>query len=136
MPVRACRTTDREAVIALWNRVFPNSTGHNDPEVSLERKVAQRDSLFLVAVSEETLVGTVLGGYDGHRGWIYSLAVDPDRQRNGIGTQLVRHAESALTSVGCPKVNLQVRGDNATVVAFYESLGYRTEERISMGRLL
>jgi ribosomal protein S18 acetylase RimI-like enzyme len=136
MPVRAYRATDRESVIAIWNRVFPDSTGHNDPEASIDRKVAQRDSLFFVAVDEETIIGTVLSGYDGHRGWIYSLAVAPDRQRSGAGTQLVRHVESALAALGCPKVNLQVRADNAAVVAFYESLGYQTEERISLGRLL
>lgn len=82
------------------------------------------------------IVGTFLAGYDGHRGWLYSIAVSLDRQRCGIGTTLVRHAEQVLAERGCPKLNLQVRADNAAVVAFYESLGYQTEERISMGKLL
>ncbi|MEM1293507.1 MAG: GNAT family N-acetyltransferase, partial [Cyanobacteria bacterium P01_H01_bin.162] len=74
-------------------------------------------------------------GYDDHRGWIYSLAVAPELRRCGIGSQLMRHAEHELALLGCPKINLQVRADNAEVVAFYESLGFRAEARISMGKL-
>ncbi|MFT5092281.1 MAG: ribosomal protein S18 acetylase RimI-like enzyme [Porticoccaceae bacterium] len=125
-----------EQVVALWNEVFPGSTGHNDLGESIDRKVAANDGLFFVALDGDAVVGTVLAGYDGHRGWLYSLAVSPDCQRCGIGTKLVRHAEEVLAQRGCPKLNLQVRADNAAVVAFYESLGYQSEERISMGKLL
>ncbi|QDV42155.1 Acetyltransferase YpeA [Stieleria neptunia] len=77
-----------------------------------------------------------MAGYDGHRGWIYSLAVTPTQQRRGIGSTLIRHAEQALSNLDCPKINLQVRSQNDEVVAFYGSLGYDTEQRISMGKRL
>ena len=77
-----------------------------------------------------------MGGYDGHRGWIYSLAVSPEHRRHGVGTRLVRHVEARMSELGCPKVNLQINIDNRDVVAFYESLGYRVEERICMGKVI
>ena len=95
----------------------------------------QRD-LFFVALLDGKLVGTVMGGYDGHRGWVYSLAVTPELRRRGIGTALVRHVERALRERGCPKINLQVLASNAATVAFYEKLGYAVEERVSMGKVL
>lgn len=80
------------------------------------------------------MVGTVLAGYDGHRGWLYAVAVHPSHRRKGVGVQLVRHAEHALTLQGCMKINLQIVSTNASVQAFYESVGYSTEPRISMGK--
>jgi ribosomal protein S18 acetylase RimI-like enzyme len=77
-----------------------------------------------------------MGGYDGHRGWVYSLAVRPDLRRRGVGTALMRHVERALADLGCPKVNLQVLASNAATVAFYRGLGYDVEERLSMGKVL
>jgi hypothetical protein len=77
-----------------------------------------------------------MGGYDGHRGWIYSLAVDPAHRQQKVGTALIRHVERALAEAGSPKINLQVHSANAGAVAFYEKLGYRVEERISMGKVL
>ena len=136
MNIRNYAPADRNQVVSLWDAVFPGSTGHNDPGSSIDRKVASNDGLFFVAADGDAIVGTVLAGYDGHRGWLYSVAVDPGRRRSGIGSQLVRHAEQALAELGCPKMNIQVRADNAAVVAFYESLGFRTEERISMGKLI
>src|SRR5262249_52532966 len=82
------------------------------------------------------LAGTMLAGYDGHRGWLYRVAVRPRHQRHGVGTALVRHAEAELLRLGCPKINLQVRGTNAVVVAFYRKLGYAVEDIINMGRRL
>jgi ribosomal protein S18 acetylase RimI-like enzyme len=78
----------------------------------------------------------VIAGFDGVRGWIYHLAVSPDWRRRGFAKQLVREAERGLQSLGCPKVNLQVRSTNSGVVAFYRSVGYEVEERLSMGRSL
>ena len=75
-----------------------------------------------------------MAGYDGHRGWLYSLAVAPEARRRGLGSQLVVHAQSALAKLGCQKLNLQVRADNGEVAAFYQSLGFDIEERISMGK--
>jgi hypothetical protein len=85
---------------------------------------------------DDKLVGTAMAGFDGHRGWVYYLGVDPDYRRRGIGTALMRRVESKLSAMGCPKLNLQIRAHNAEVQAFYEELGYFSEDRISMGRKL
>jgi ribosomal protein S18 acetylase RimI-like enzyme len=84
--------------------------------------------LFLVGVNDHLLVGTAMAGYDGHRGWVYYLAVDPAYRRNGIGTALMEKAEGLLVQKGCPKLNLQIRADNSDLQAFYERLGYTVEE--------
>ena len=77
-----------------------------------------------------------MAGYDGHRGWVYYLAVDPAYRRNGIGTALMKKAEGLFVQMGCPKLNLQIRADNSDLHAFYEKLGYIVEERISTGKKL
>ncbi len=77
-----------------------------------------------------------MAGYDGHRGWIYYLAVDPAYRRKGIGTALMKKAEGLLAQKDCPKLNLQIRANNSDLQAFYEKLGYSVEERISMGKKL
>jgi ribosomal protein S18 acetylase RimI-like enzyme len=92
--------------------------------------------LFFVAVLDDRVVGTVMAGYDGHRGWMYSLAVDTAQLRHGIGTRLVAHAEAALTVRGCPKVNLQVLSAKEEVREFYEALGYRADAVVSLGKRL
>ena len=132
--IRKYIATDREEVVKLWTTIFDESTGHNDPGRSIDRKTAACDGLFFVAVAGRALVGTIMAGYDGHRGWLYSLAVAPNFQRQGIGSKLVEKAESALAQLGCPKINLQIRADNLGVTAFYNSLGFENEERISMGK--
>lgn len=126
----------RGQVVSLWQSVFAYKSAHSSPETTIANKLAVNDDLFFVATIDSDVAGTVLAGYDGHRGWIYSLAVDPHRQRQGIGRLLLRHAERALAHIGCIKVNLQIMSANESVVAFYESLGYSVEPRISMGRLL
>jgi ribosomal protein S18 acetylase RimI-like enzyme len=136
MHIRAYEADDERGVITLWTEVLPDPALHNDPELSLRRKVAVDPELLLVAESEGNIVGTVMGGYDGHRGWVYSLAVLPQHRRRGIGTALVRELELRLLARGCLKVNLQVRASNAIVVAFYEHLGYDVEDRLSLGRRL
>ncbi len=126
----------RQDVVALWNAVFGYDTPHNEPGLAIDRKLAVDDGLFFVAVSDDRAIGTALGGYDGHRGWIYSLAVDPAFQRQGIGTALLRHVESALVDLDCVKINLQIAQGNEAVESFYAGLGYATEERVSMGKRL
>ncbi len=128
-------TQHRDAVIALWRDVFNYPTAHNRPELALARKLAVDDLLF-VAVAEGTVVGTTMAGYDGHRGWLYSVAVHPDWQKHGLGAALVRHAEAALTALGCMKINLQITAGNDAVAGFYERLGYAVEPRISMGKVI
>ena len=92
--------------------------------------------MLFVAEDTGVIIGTAMAGYDGHRGWLYSVAVDPQQRRNGIGRGLVKLAIQTLKSLGCVKVNLQVRATNSQVVEFYESLGFAVEDRISMGKLL
>lgn len=136
MHIRNFQPADRDQVVKLWNDVFNNPTGRNEPHGSIDRKEATDDGLFFVGVDGDKIIGTIMAGYDGHRGWIYSVAVSAKRRHIGLGTALVRHAEQALAKLGCPKINLQILPDNAEVVAFYESLGFHTEERISMGKII
>lgn len=136
MEIRTFHEADESAVIALWKNVFAYPEPRNDPAKVIRDKLATQRELFFVAVLDDRVVGTVLGGYDGHRGWIYSLAVNPDVRRRGIGAALVRHVEQELARRSCPKINLQVLASNAAVVAFYRKLGYAVEERISMGKVL
>ena len=128
--------TDREQVISLWRAVFGYETVHNEPSLAITKKVNASDNLFFVAVDKGSLVGTAMAGYDGHRGWLYAIAVHPNCRRTGLGSSLVRHAERALASVGCMKVNLQLLATNEATAAFYKSMGYAVEPRISMGKVL
>jgi ribosomal protein S18 acetylase RimI-like enzyme len=136
MEIRVFHESDEPAVIALWKQVFAYPEPRNDPATSIRRKLAAQRNLFFVAIADGKVVGTVMGGYDGHRGWIYSLAVDPAHQRQKVGTTLVRHVEKALAEHGAPKINLQVLSTNAGAIQFYRRLGYCIEERISMGKVL
>jgi ribosomal protein S18 acetylase RimI-like enzyme len=135
MDIRQFQVADTDAVVALWSNVFGYLQPRNAPANVIRDKLAVQPELFFVAVIDGTVVGTVMGGYDGHRGWVYSLAVLPDYRGRGIGTALMRHVEGELTRRGCPKINLQVLASNVATVAFYTKLGYVVEERISMGRV-
>jgi len=94
------------------------------------------DDLIIVAESEGELIGACMAGYDGHRGWLYAVAVAPSHRRKGIGEKLVKFAMQALKQLGCIKVNLQIRSTNTEVAAFYKSLGFSVEDRLSMGRFI
>jgi ribosomal protein S18 acetylase RimI-like enzyme len=124
----------RAQVVELWQEAFGYDTAHNLPSLAIDRKLAVNDELFFVATDKKAVIGTILAGYDGHRGWLYSVAVRADYRRQGLGASLVRHAEQALTALGCMKINLQITGGNDVVVGFYEALGYGVEPRISMGK--
>ncbi len=136
MHIRNYRHTDEQAVIALWNLVLAPTALHNDPATNIRKKQEVADDLFFVATVEERVVGTIMGGYDGHRGWIYSVAVDPEYQRQGIGSALLHHVEVALIQRGCLKINLQIRTSNTKVIAFYAKFGYEVEEIVSLGKRL
>ena len=136
MTVRAFRESDHDQVVALWRAVFPNAPPRNDPVLDIKRKLTVQRELFLVAVVDGRLAGTCVAGFDGHRGWVHLVAVAPDSRRQGIGSSLVRRAETLLTGLGCPKLNLQIRASTPEVVHFYERLGFQVEERISMGKVL
>jgi ribosomal protein S18 acetylase RimI-like enzyme len=125
---------DTPQVIALWRQVLNYSSPHNAPQLAIDKKVAAGDGLLFVAEVDGKIVGTVMAGYDGHRGWLYSLAVLPEYRKQSIGSRLVKHAEKHLVELGCPKINLQIMKGNEQVEAFYHKLGYETEPRISMGK--
>jgi ribosomal protein S18 acetylase RimI-like enzyme len=124
----------RRQVMALWETVFGYEAMHNKPNLVIDKKIEVDDHLFFVAFDGDAVVGTVMAGYDGHRGWLYALAVSPSHRRQGIGSRLVSHAEHALTQMGCVKINLQILEGNESVTAFYSFLGYSVENRISMGK--
>jgi len=134
--IRPFRETDQDNVITLWKKVFPDAQPHNNPARDIRTKREVQPELFLVAVLEDQVVGTAMAGFDGHRGWVYYLGVAPEFQRQGIGTSLMKRVESRLIGLGCPKLNLQIRANNAEVQSFYESLEYNAEDRLSMGKKL
>jgi ribosomal protein S18 acetylase RimI-like enzyme len=128
--------TDHDGVVALWRTVFGYETAHNDPSLAIAKKVAVDDGLFFVAEDGAGIVGSVMAGYDGHRGWLYAVAVHAERRRAGLGERLVRVAEDALTDRGCMKINLQLLASNEATAEFYRSLGYTVEPRVSMGKVV
>lgn len=133
--IRPFRDEDTEQVVDVW-RAAGLLRPWNDPHQDIARKTVMDDGLFLVAEQDSTVVGSVMGGYDGHRGWIYYLAVDPECQGNGIGKALMDETERLLAERGCPKVNLQIRTGNEDVIAFYRQLGYRLDDVVSAGKRL
>lgn len=132
--IRPYRDTDEKAVIDLWAAELPATAPHNEPEITIRKKHESGCDLFYVAVVDGVVAGTVMGGYDGHRGWIYTVAVASAYRRQRIGTALLRHVEQALADRGCLKINLQVRTSNAGVIEFYRKLGYSLDDVISMGK--
>jgi ribosomal protein S18 acetylase RimI-like enzyme len=133
--IRSYQPSDESAVIDLWQRcnlVIPQ----NDPKKDIEMKLKVQPDLFFVGTLGGRIAATAMAGYDGHRGWIYYLAVDPDFQGTQIGRRMMDKAESALQKLGCPKINLQVRTSNQTVISFYKRLGYSGDDVFSMGKRL
>ena len=126
----------RDNVMRVWRICFGYDTAHNEPALVIDKKLAVDDGLFFVALRSAEVVGTVMAGYDGHRGWLYSVAVAPVCRGQGVGRLLVLHAEQALTGLGCMKINLQMLQANAAVTGFYAGLGYLVEPRVSMGKLV
>ncbi len=127
---------DLEGIDALWREAFPDDQPRHRAEVVIPAKLAFQPDLLLVARDQDRVVGSVMVGYDGHRGWINRLAVLKARRAQGVGALLMREAEDRLRALGCRKINLQVRTANRAVVEFYRSLGYDVEERISMSKLI
>ena len=135
MHIRPYRQEDKAQVIALWEEcglVVPQ----NDPVKDIERKRRVDPDLFLVGLSGDAIIATVMGGYEGHRGWINYLAVQPSEQRKGHGQIIMSAVESLLSAKGCPKINLQGRSANEAVIAFYKALGYGKDEVTSRGKRL
>ncbi len=134
--VRPFRDTDTAAVISLWETVFATDPPWNKPADVIRTKLTIQGELFFVCLLEEKLVGTVLAGFDGVRGWIHKMACHPDAQRQGVATVLMHQAEQSLVQLGCPKLNIQVRADNKSALAFYQAAGYEIEDRVSLGKRL
>ena len=135
MNIRKYRENDRASLIALWKEVFPDDPPHNEPDSVLDAKI-MIDDLIFVAEDDNELVAGCMAGYDGHRGWLYAVAVSPARRREGLGKDIVNHVLNALSEIGCIKVNLQIRSTNTQVAAFYRSIGFTVEERLSMGKFI
>jgi len=122
----------QDSVVDLWNKcdlIVPR----NDPLEDIQKKLDFQPELFFIALLKNEVIGSVMAGYDGHRGWLYYLAVLPEYQKRGYGRQLVEKAVNELRKLGCLKVNLQVRTSNTSVVDFYKNLGFKEEERVSLG---
>ena len=123
---------DQKAVIELWQKC--NLTRPwNNPRLDIERKLKVNPELFLVGLIDTKVIATVMGGYEGHRGWVNYLAVDPEYQRKELGRQIMKAIEGKIIALGCPKINLQIRTDNLSAVSFYKSIGYKTEMSSAWG---
>lgn len=135
MHIRPFTDADEDAVVSLWH-ACGLTRPWNDPHRDIARKRAVQPELFLVGAVDGRVLGSVMAGYEGHRGWINYLAVHPDVQRQGHATRLMAAAEAGLLAVGCPKINLQIRATNAAVIAFYERLGFSDDRVVSLGKRL
>ncbi|HEV8379064.1 MAG TPA: GNAT family acetyltransferase [Tepidisphaeraceae bacterium] len=133
MHIRTFEPPDEPAVIELWRRC-DLLRPWNDPQQDIQHKVKQNDGLFLVGLIENQIIASVMAGYDGHRGWLYLVAVDPAHQRRGHARQIITDAERLLRGMGCRKINLQVRDTNQQVIEFYQRVGYSIDPVLSMGK--
>jgi ribosomal protein S18 acetylase RimI-like enzyme len=132
---RPFRPADEDAVIALWH-ACGLTRPWNDPRRDIARKLAVQPELFLVAELDARVAASAMSGYDGHRGWVYYLAVDPALQRHGLGRRLVAEVERRLLAMGCPKVNIQVREGNDAALRFWRAAGYAPDGAAGLGRRL
>ena len=133
--IRPFQTEDETSVVSLW-QLCELTVPWNNPYKDIARKLKVQPELFLVGMLDSLLIATVMGGYDGHRGWINYLAVHPDFQGQGYAQQVMGNVESELRKRGCPKINLQIRSGNASVIAFYQKLGFTDDQALSMGKRL
>ena len=135
MLIRAFDPADTDPVVRLWREcglVRP----WNDPHRDIHRKMSEQPELFLIGEVDAAVVATAMVGFDGHRGWVYYLAVTPTSQGSGYGRAMMDRAEALLIERGCPKINLLVRAGNEPVMEFYRSLGYLEDKAVSMGKRL
>lgn len=138
--IRRVERDDTEAIVALWRDVFPEyndpARPQRDPRANIARKLAFGDGLFWLVEIDSRIVATAMAGYDGHRGWIYSIGVAPDEQRRGHARALLAHAEAQLRALGCPKINVQVLVGNEEALHFWRAAGYQPDPVVSLGRRL
>ena len=136
LKIREYKDKDKNEVISIWKGIFNYSKPHNNPDLIIDMKLSHKDNLFFVAKENNQIVGTIMAGFDGHRGWLYSLAVISNKRNQGIGKLLVDKAIGELEKLGCLKVNLQIISGKDSVVSFYKKLGFSIEDRISMGKII
>ena len=135
MIIRQYSPADREAVINLW-KTCNLTKSWNNPEQDINRKLKDSPELFLVGTINDINFSSVMAGYDGHRGWIYYLAVVPEYRKQGLGRWIMAAAEEKLLDIGCPKIDLMVRKNNPDVITFYEKIGYGHDEVVTMSKRL
>ena len=135
MQIREATPADRDAVVALWHAA-ELTRPWNDPVTDFDRALAGDTSTILVGIDDGELVAVAMAGDDGHRGWIYYVAVPADRRAVGLGAAIMHAAEDWLRARGCPKVQLMVREGNEAVVGFYHALGYERTEVHTLGKVL
>ncbi len=133
--IAVARDGDAAAVVALW-QACGLTRPWNDPDADFARALGGATSTILVARQGDLPVGSVMVGHDGHRGWIYYLAVRPDLRGQGVGTALFYAAEQWLRTRAVPKIQLMVRVDNAAAMAFYDRIGLERQEVVVLGRFL
>lgn len=135
MSVGELAPAEAEAAVALW-RACGLTRPWNDAHADLKLALATPTATILAGRVDGTLVATIMAGFDGHRGWVYYLAVSPDHQRAGHGAAMMRAAEAWLCDRGVPKLNLMVRGDNAAATGFYQAIGYDRSDVIVLQKFL
>ena len=135
MRIRVFDPADEAAVVALW-RASGLTRPWNDPHRDIARKMTEQPELFLVGTVDGSVMASIMAGYDGHRGWVYYLAVDAAHRGAGHGRTLMREVERLLEARGCPKINLLVRTTNTQVLDFYRSIGYVPDNAVPLGRRL
>lgn len=135
MRIRPFLPDDEAAVVALWQECRLTRPW-NDPHKDIARKLAVQPELFLVAVEEAEIIGTVMAGYEGHRGWAHYLAVAPAFRGRGFARALLDRVEKELLARGCPKLSLLVRDSNREAMDFYRHLGYVEDQSVSLGKRL
>jgi len=135
MRIRAFEPGDEAAIVTLWQECGLTRPW-NDPRKDIARKLTEQPDLFLVGTIGDEVIASAMVGFDGHRGWVYYLAVAERHRRHSLGRALMQEAERLLIERGCPKLNLQVRSTNAGVIEFYRKLGYVPDETVSLGKRL
>ncbi len=133
--IRAFEAQDEMHVTALWESCALTRPW-NPPKRDISEKQKLQDELFLVLEYEKQIIGSVMAGYDGHRGSVNYLAVHPDFRGNGYAKLLMEAVEKRLRQMGCPKINLMVRKDNLAVLDFYETRGYQEQDCVVLGKWL
>lgn len=133
--IRMATLNDIQQIIQIWEEC-KLTRPWNNPSDDIKNALETPTSTILLLCNENQIIGTVMVGYDGHRGWIYYLAVRMEYQKKGYGKRLVKEAEHWLKSKNVPKVNLMIRNTNEAVKGFYESIGYKDDEVITMAKWL